>query len=104
MKLIIQIPCHNEAQVLPVTIGALPRSLPGIDQLEYLVVDDGSTDGTPLVARQAGVQHVVSLPGHLGLAAAFTAGLDACLKQGADIIVNTDADNQYQADDIQRLG
>ena len=103
MKLIIQIPCHNEAQVLPVTLQALPRSLPGIDQLETLVVDDGSTDGTPAVARQSGAQHVVSLPGHLGLAAAFTAGLDACLKQGADIIVNTDADNQYNADDIQRL-
>ena len=103
MKLIIQIPCHNEAQVLPVTLQALPRSLPGIDQLETLVVDDGSTDGTSAVARQSGAQHVVSLPGHLGLAAAFTAGLDACLKQGADIIVNTDADNQYNADDIQRL-
>jgi len=103
MKLIIQIPCHNEAQVLPVTVQALPHSLPGIDQVEYLVIDDGSTDGTPAVARQAGVHHVVSLPGHLGLAAAFMAGLDAGLKLGADIIVNTDADNQYQAEDIQRL-
>lgn len=103
MKLIIQIPCHNEAQVLPETIKALPTSLPGFDQVETMVIDDGSQDGTLQAAQQAGVQHVLRLPGHLGLAAAFTAGLDASLKQGADVIVNTDADNQYNAEDIQHL-
>jgi len=103
MKLIIQIPCHNEAQILPATIQALPRSLPGIDIIETLVVDDGSQDGTATAARQVGVQHVISLPGHLGLAAAFAAGLDACVKRGADIIINTDADNQYNAEDILQL-
>ena len=103
MKLIIQIPCHNEAQILPATIQALPRSLPGIDIIETLVVDDGSQDGTAAAARQVGVQHVISLPGHLGLAAAFAAGLDACVKRGADIIINTDADNQYNAEDILQL-
>ena len=103
MKLIIQIPCYNEAQTLPQTISELPKQLPGIDEIEYLVIDDGSSDGTGETARQVGVQHVVRLPGHLGLAAGFMAGIDASLKQGADIIVNTDADNQYNADDIQRL-
>jgi len=103
MKLIIQIPCYNEAQALPQTIAELPRQLPGIDQIEYLVIDDGSTDGTGDAARQAGVQHVLRLPGHLGLAAGFMAGVDASLKQGADIIVNTDADNQYNSADIQRI-
>jgi glycosyltransferase involved in cell wall biosynthesis len=103
MKLIIQIPCYNEAQVLPNTIHELPRQLTGIDTLEYLVIDDGSTDGTANSARACGVHHVVTLPGHLGLAAAFMAGIDACLKRGADIIVNTDADNQYHSEDIQQL-
>ena len=103
MKLIIQIPCHNEASILSETIAALPKQMPGFDQLEILVVDDGSQDGTAEAALQAGVQHVVRLPGHLGLAAAFSAGLDASLKLGADVIVNTDADNQYHAEDIQRL-
>jgi len=103
MKLIIQIPCHNEALVLPTTIEALPHSLPGFGQVEILVVDDGSQDGTVEAARQAGVAHIVQLPGHLGLAAAFSAGLDASLKLGADVIVNTDADNQYRAEDILLL-
>jgi glycosyltransferase involved in cell wall biosynthesis len=103
MKLIIQIPCHNEAQVLPATIQALPRMLPGVDEIKFLVVDDGSQDGTAEAAHAAGVHHVVRLPGHLGLAAAFTAGLDASVRFGADIIVNTDADNQYNAEDISLL-
>jgi glycosyltransferase involved in cell wall biosynthesis len=103
MKLIIQIPCHNEAQVVAQTIQELPRQLDGIDVIEYLVIDDGSQDDTVREARRAGVHHVLCLPGHQGLAAAFIAGLEACLKQGADIIVNTDADNQYHANDIQHL-
>lgn len=103
MKLIIQIPCYNEAKVLPGTILELPRQMDGVDTIEYLVIDDGSTDGTADAARAAGADYVIQLPGHLGLAAGFMAGLDASLKQGADIIVNTDADNQYNAEDIQRL-
>jgi glycosyltransferase involved in cell wall biosynthesis len=102
MKLFIQIPCHNEADTLPMTLRDLPRSLPGIDTIEYLVIDNGSTDGTSEIARQSGVQHVIYLPVK-GLAGAFIAGLEACLERGADIIVNTDADNQYNANDIQRL-
>jgi glycosyltransferase involved in cell wall biosynthesis len=100
MKLIIQIPCHNEAQVITNTLRSLPTSLDGFDSIEYLVIDDGSDDGTAEVALAAGVHHLVSLPGHMGLAAAFTNGLDACIKNGADVIVNTDADNQYHAEDI----
>lgn len=100
MKLIIQIPCHNESQVISQTIKSLPTALDGFDSIEYLVIDDGSSDGTAEIAHHAGVHHVVSLPGHLGLAAAFTSGIDACVKQGADVIVNTDADNQYHAEDI----
>ncbi len=103
MKLIIQIPCYNEESTLPRTLGDLPRALPGIDEIEILVVDDGSTDRTAEVARSLGVHHVVSLRQHQGLAAAFARGLDAALKAGADIIVNTDADNQYRGDDISRL-
>jgi glycosyltransferase involved in cell wall biosynthesis len=102
-KLIIQIPCYNEAQTLPVTIQALPRQLPGVDNIEYLVIDDGSTDDTTQVAKQNGVHHVVQLSQHIGLATSFMAGLEACLELGADLVVNTDADNQYNADDIQRL-
>lgn len=102
MKLIIQIPCYNEAKTLPQTIAALPRTLPGIDVIEYLVVDDGSSDGTAEVARELGVHHVI-IRKHQGLAATFSAGLEASLKAGADIIVNTDADNQYQATHIARL-
>ena len=103
MKLIIQIPCFNEAQVLPQTIACLPRSLPGIDTIEFLVIDDGSTDRTAEVAQTLGVHHVLRLPQHSGLAIAFTRGLESCLEHGADIIVNTDADNQYDASCIQSL-
>ena len=102
MKLIIQIPCYNEAETLPLTLRDLPRALPGIDVIEYLVIDNASTDLTAEVARQAGVHHIIYLPVK-GLAGAFIAGIEACLKHGADIIVNTDADNQYNAEDIQRL-
>jgi len=103
MKLIIQIPCHNEAQVITNTIKSLPTSVEGFNSIEYLVIDDGSDDGTAGVALEAGAHHIVSLPGHMGLAAAFTSGLDACVKFGADVIVNTDADNQYHAEDIALL-
>ena len=103
MKLIIQIPCYNEEQTLAVTVGALPQSLPGIDCIEVIVIDDGSADQTVAVARAAGVRHIVALPRHVGLAMAFSAGLEAALRQGADIIVNTDADNQYRGEDIARL-
>jgi len=102
-KLIIQIPCLNEAETLPVTIKALPRSFPGVDEIEFLVIDDGSEDGTADVARALGVDHIVRFPQNQGLARAFSAGVDAALKLGADIIVNTDADNQYEADDIPAL-
>ena len=103
MKLIIQIPCYNEESTLSVTLTALPRKIPGIDSIEWLIVDDGSQDRTTEVARAHGVDHIVSLPRHAGLARAFIVGLEACLKAGADIIVNTDADNQYCADDIPKL-
>lgn len=102
-KLIIQLPCYNEAESLPVTLGELPRSIPGIDRVEWLVVDDGSTDDTASVARNQGVDHVVRLPKNQGLARAFMVGLEASLARGADIVVNTDADNQYRSDDIQKL-
>jgi glycosyltransferase involved in cell wall biosynthesis len=102
-KLIIQIPCHNEEELLAVTLQALPRSLPDIDVVEWLVIDDGSTDETIEVAKTNGVHHLIALPCHQGLAKAFMAGLDASLKAGADIIVNTDADNQYCAADIPKL-
>ena len=103
MKLIIQIPCYNEAGTLEVTLKALPRKLAGIDKIEYLIIDDGSKDATVEVARNFGVHHIVKFSQNKGLARSFMAGLDACLKNGADIIVNTDADNQYCAEDIQNL-
>ena len=103
MKLIIQIPCYNEAQTLPITVQALPRRLEGIDDIEFLVIDDGSSDSTSEVAKQAGVHHVVRLANHVGLAASFMTGLETSLRLGADIIVNTDGDNQYNADDIPLL-
>lgn len=102
-KLIIQIPCLNEAETLPATLGDLPRSIPGIDVVEVLVIDDGSGDDTARVAREAGVDHVIRFQRNRGLATAFMAGIDACLKHGADFIVNTDADNQYAGADIPKL-
>jgi glycosyltransferase involved in cell wall biosynthesis len=102
-KLLIQIPCYNEEQTLPYTLAALPRQVPGFDRVEWLVIDDGSTDRTVEVARQAGVDHVVTLPRNQGLARAFVAGLEASLRLGADVIVNTDADNQYDAAGIPAL-
>lgn len=103
MKLIIQIPCFNEAQTLSVTLSALPRTVPGFDSVEWLIIDDGSQDDTAEVAKAHGVDHVVRHTGNKGLARAFMTGLDACLSLGADVIVNTDADNQYNADDIPVL-
>jgi glycosyltransferase involved in cell wall biosynthesis len=103
MKLIIQIPCFNEEGQLPLTLSGLPRELPGFETVEWLIIDDGSTDRTIEVAREKGVDHVVRLTKHKGLAAAFQAGLDAGLKLGADVIVNTDADNQYEGTDIPKL-
>jgi glycosyltransferase involved in cell wall biosynthesis len=103
MKLIIQIPCLNEAATLPATLADLPHSVSGIDTIEVLVVDDGSRDDTAAVARAHGVDHVIGFRQPKGLAAAFMAGIDASLKAGADIIVNTDADNQYAGRDIARL-
>lgn len=103
MKLIIQIPCLNEEESLPITLAALPKEIPGIDEIEVLVIDDGSTDRTVEVARALGVHHVVGFSNTKGLARGFMLGLQACLERGADIIVNTDADNQYNADDIPLL-
>jgi glycosyltransferase involved in cell wall biosynthesis len=103
VKLIIQIPCLNEERTLPATIADLPREVPGIDEIELLVIDDGSSDRTVAVARECGVDHIVRLTNNKGLAAGFQAGLDACLKLGADVVVNTDADNQYRGADVPKL-
>ncbi|MBN2412346.1 glycosyltransferase family 2 protein [candidate division KSB1 bacterium] len=103
MKLIIQIPCYNEETTLPRTLADLPRKIDGIDSIEILIIDDGSTDNTVKVARELGVNYIVSFPQNKGLAKVFNSGIDACLKLGADIIVNTDADNQYCGDDIEKL-
>ncbi len=103
IKLIIQIPCFNEEATLPQTIADLPRNVPGIDVVEWLVIDDGSTDRTVEVARSLGVDHIISHGRNRGLAAAFLTGLDACLRAGATVIVNTDADNQYRASSIPDL-
>lgn len=103
MKLIIQIPCYNEEKYLPLTLKDLPKDVEGIDEVEVLVVDDGSTDDTAEVARKNGVNHIVRFKKHRGLAAAFSAGVESCLRLGADIIVNTDADNQYKGSEISKL-
>ena len=103
MKLIIQIPCYNEADTLPITLKALPKHIEGIDKVEWLIVNDGSNDKTIEVAKKNGVDHIVSFTKNQGLARVFMAGLDQCIKLGADIIVNTDADNQYNAGDIPKL-
>jgi glycosyltransferase involved in cell wall biosynthesis len=103
MKLIIQIPCYNESETLEIALNDLPKKLEGIDEIEYLIINDGSRDNTVEVAKKWGVHHVVSFSQNKGLARGFMAGLDGCLRNGADIIVNTDADNQYCAEDIQAL-
>lgn len=102
-KLIIQIPCYNEERTLGITLAALPRQIPGVDEIEWLIINDGSRDRTIEVAKECGVHHIVNFKANQGLAKAFMAGLEASLKAGADIIVNTDADNQYCADDIPVL-
>lgn len=102
-KLIIQIPCFNEEQTLPITLADLPREVPGVDTVEWLVIDDGSSDRTAEIAREHGVDHVVRLPRHQGLSAAFMHGLHTAVMLGANVIVNTDADNQYRAADIPDL-
>lgn len=103
VKLVVQIPCFNEQDALPATLAQLPREIAGIDTVEWLIVDDGSTDDTVRVAREHGAENVVSLARNMGLARAFMVGLEESLKRGADIVVNLDADNQYNAGDIERL-
>lgn len=103
MKLIIQIPCYNEAETLAIALGALPREVEGFDKVEWLIINDGSEDDTVKVAKECGVDHIVNFKHNQGLAKGFMAGLKECLNQGADVIVNTDADNQYEAQDIPKL-
>ncbi len=103
MKLIIQIPCYNEEQTIGLTLDALPRNMPGMREIQYLIIDDGSTDNTIAEAKAHGAHHIIRNRTNRGLATAFMRGLDACIQRGADIIVNTDADNQYNADDIEKL-
>ena len=103
MKLIIQIPCYNEADTLEIALNDLPKHIDGIDQIEYLIINDGSTDDTVKVAAEWGVHHIVSFTRNKGLAKGFMAGIEASLSYGADIIVNTDADNQYCGADIEKL-
>ncbi len=103
MKLIVQIPCLNEEETLPATLADIPREIEGIDKVEILVIDDGCTDRTVELARELGVDHILSFPGNRGLGHAFAAGIDFCLRHGADIIVNTDGDNQYHGGDIPKL-
>ncbi|MGM0519937.1 MAG: glycosyltransferase [Campylobacterota bacterium] len=103
MKLIIQIPCYNEAETLEIALDTLPKHIDGIDEIEVLIINDGSQDNTVEVAKNWGVNYIINFPNNKGLAKGFIAGLDGCIKKGADIIVNTDADNQYNADDIQHL-
>ncbi len=103
MKLIIQIPCYNEAETLEIALNDLPKQIDGIDEIEYLIINDGSKDNTVEVARKWGINYVVNFKRNKGLAKGFMAGLDACLRNGADIIVNTDADNQYNGADIEKL-
>jgi len=103
MKLIIQIPCYNEEETLPVTFADLPKKIEGIDEIEYLIINDGSKDKTVEVAKELGVHHIVNFSSNRGLAKGFMAGINECLKLGADIIVNTDADNQYCGMDVEKL-
>jgi glycosyltransferase involved in cell wall biosynthesis len=103
MKLIIQIPCYNEAETLAIALGALPREVEGFNKVEWLIINDGSTDETVKVAKECGVDHIVNFKHNQGLAKGFMAGIKECLRQGADVIVNTDADNQYEAQDIPKL-
>ena len=103
MKLIIQIPCYNEAETLEIALNDLPKEIEGIDEIEYLIINDGSKDNTVEVAKKWGVHYIVNFKKNKGLAKGFMAGLDACLRNGADIIVNTDADNQYCGDDIEKI-
>ena len=103
MKLIIQIPCYNEAETLAIALAELPREVDGFDEVEWLIINDGSTDDTLNVAKECGVDHIVNFKHNRGLAKGFMAGIKESLRQGADVIVNTDADNQYEAKDIPKL-
>lgn len=103
MKLIIQIPCYNEAKTLSIALSALPRKVEGFDKVEWLIINDGSTDDTVKVAKECGVDYILNFKKNQGLAKGFMAGIKECLRQGADVIVNTDADNQYEAKDIPKL-